>query len=98
MPVNVAYNPDAPHLGGVEQKLFPGTSIEQLDGLVDLLSHYGAYSGQKNDISKLVKEAEGAGGGAEQPAASEEEEGEQANNERPGLRAALRSRGRRGQN
>ena len=57
MPVNITYNPDDPHLGGVEQLLFPGTSIEQLDGVVDLLAHYGEYMSQKNDIAELVKQA-----------------------------------------
>ena len=57
MPVNVIYKPDQEHLGGVEQSLFPGTSVEQLDGLVDLLVHYSEFMSQKNDIGKLVREA-----------------------------------------
>jgi hypothetical protein len=55
MPVNITYNPADPHLGGVAQKIFPGTSIEQLDGVVDLLTHFGEYLSQKSRIADMVQ-------------------------------------------
>lgn len=57
MPENVKYKPQDPvHLGGVSQELFPGTSIEQVDGLVDLLMNFDVYAKDKLDITSLVKE------------------------------------------
>ncbi|HEY6564070.1 MAG TPA: hypothetical protein VIY86_06210, partial [Pirellulaceae bacterium] len=44
MPVNVPYDPTAEHLGGVAQDIYPGTSIEQLDALVDLLMNYSVFT------------------------------------------------------
>jgi hypothetical protein len=57
MPVNIPYDPNAPNLGGVSQELFHGTSIEQLDGVVDLLMNYNVYTRLRSPISPLVKEA-----------------------------------------
>jgi hypothetical protein len=57
MPTNIPYDPDAPHLGGVSQDLFHGTSIDQLDGLVDLLMNFDQYAKQRSLISPLVQEA-----------------------------------------
>ncbi len=71
MPVNIPFNPNAPHLGGVAQELYPGTSVQQLDGLVDLLMNFPEYSSTQNDVSALVNQPppaategnEGAAGG-----------------------------------
>jgi hypothetical protein len=72
MPVNIPYKPDLPHLGGVSQELFPGTSVEQLDGLVDFLMNYDVYTRDKVSIAPLVKPApaavDGAQGGEGAPA------------------------------
>ena len=57
MPVNVPYKPGAPHLGGVAQDLFPGTSIQQLDGLVDLLMNFDVYAKRQTSIAAMVKAA-----------------------------------------
>jgi hypothetical protein len=56
MPVNIPFDPNSPHLGGVDQAIYPGTSIQQLDALVDLLMNYPTYTSQQNDIGELVKE------------------------------------------
>jgi cytochrome c551/c552 len=55
MPVNIPFAPDTPHLGGIRQDLFPGTSLEQLDALVDLLMNYGEFAKQQNRIAPLVE-------------------------------------------
>lgn len=55
MPINIPFNADAPHLGGVDQeKYYRGTSIEQLDALVDLLMNFDLYSRGKTRIADLV--------------------------------------------
>jgi len=56
MPVNIPYDPHAPNLGGVNQSLFPGTSVQQLDGLVDLLMNFDEYAERQTTIRSLVKE------------------------------------------
>ncbi len=55
MPVNIIYKPDAEHLGGVSQTLFPGTSLQQLQGLVDLLMNFDVYARSQTSITPLVK-------------------------------------------
>ena len=62
MPVNVLYDPDSETLGGVPQDLYPGTSVEQVDALVDLLMNYSQYSGSQHSVKSLV------GSGAAAPA------------------------------
>jgi hypothetical protein len=57
MPVNIPYDPDAPNLGGVSQDLYHGTSIEQVDGLVDLLMNYDQYARESKKIADLVQPA-----------------------------------------
>ncbi|MDG2382912.1 MAG: hypothetical protein P8N76_14680 [Pirellulaceae bacterium] len=57
MPVNIQFNSELPHLGGVSQKLFHGTSIEQLNAVVDLLMNYPLYSKERAPIAELVKPA-----------------------------------------
>ena len=55
MPVNVPYDPDAPNLGGVAQDLYHGTSIDQVDALVDLLMNFDEYAKQRSSIATLVE-------------------------------------------
>ena len=57
MPVNIKYNPDLPHEGGVKQDLYHGTSTEQLEALVDLLMNYDRYASQHSLITPLVEKA-----------------------------------------
>ena len=66
MPVNIPFDPNSSHLGGVDQGIFPGTSIQQVDALVDLLMNYPTFTSNKNDISDLVRQ-----GAAAAPAASD---------------------------
>ena len=47
MPIIVPYQPAAPQSGGVDQSLYPGTSVQQLDALVDLLMNFDAYTRQR---------------------------------------------------
>jgi len=56
MPVNIPYVPEGPHYGGVSQSLFPGTSFQQLDGLVDLLMNFDEYTKRQTSVKSLVKE------------------------------------------
>lgn len=60
MPVNIIYKPDAEHLGGVAQKLFQGTSLEQLRGLVDLLMNFDVYAQRNTSITPQVEAATAA--------------------------------------
>jgi hypothetical protein len=57
MPIIIPYQPDAPRLGGVDQSLYPGTSIQQLDALVDLLMNFDAYTRQRAPVAPLVEAA-----------------------------------------
>lgn len=54
MPVNIPYNSADPHLGGVSQELFPGTSVDQLDGLVDLLMNFDYYIQRQTSVKDRV--------------------------------------------
>jgi cytochrome c2 len=56
MPVNIPYNPAPPLFGGVSQDLFPGPSVAQLDGLVDLLMNFDEYALRHTSVKGLVKE------------------------------------------
>ena len=57
MPVNIKYDPaDKVNLGGVAQDIYHGTSLEQLDALVDLLMNYDNYAKQQKAIAPLVKD------------------------------------------
>ena len=77
MPINIPYDPESETLGGVAQDLYPGTSIDQIDGLVDLLMNFSTHVEGKYDFGELVKQAASAGGasggGAAAPAAAAEE-------------------------
>ena len=56
MPVNIPYDPAAALLGStVSQDLYHGTSLEQLDALVDLLMNYDQYAKQQSRVAPLVK-------------------------------------------
>ena len=57
MPTNIPYKPDADHMGGVAQTLFRGTSIEQVDGLVDLIMNFDRFAKRQTSITPLVEQA-----------------------------------------
>ncbi len=57
MPINIPYDAEAEHLGGVKQELYHGTSVQQLDGLVDLLMNFNRYTAGRSAIAPLVKPA-----------------------------------------
>lgn len=66
MPINIPYDPAAPFLGAAaSQDLYHGTSLEQLDALVDLLLNYDQYARQQARVAPLVEQqksgAEAAG-------------------------------------
>ena len=69
MPVNVPYDATKEHLGGVKQDLYHGTSVEQVDALVDLLMNFDVYAKQRSLIAPLVKPPPAEG--AETPAAGD---------------------------
>ena len=52
MPVNIPYAAEPPHFGGVDQALFPGTSVYQLDGLVDLLMNFDEYTRRQTSVNE----------------------------------------------
>ena len=56
MPVNIPYKASEPHMGGVSQELFAGNSIQQLDGVVDLLMNFDRYATDHRKIKELVNE------------------------------------------
>jgi hypothetical protein len=62
--VNVPYLPGVPNLGGIDQSLYHGTSVEQVEALVDLLMNFDQYSKSRHPITPLVK-------GAPEPATQE---------------------------
>ncbi len=55
MPVNIPYQPESPHLGGISQDLFQGSSIQQVEGLVDLLMNFDIYTQRQTSIGLMVK-------------------------------------------
>lgn len=61
MPVNIPFDPTPPNFGGVAQALFPGPSISQLDGVVDLLMNYDEYTRRQTSVKGLVKEPAAGG-------------------------------------
>jgi hypothetical protein len=58
MPENVPYDPADPNLGGLKEgkSLFHGTSIEQVDALVDLLMNYDEFTKRRSSVTDLVKQ------------------------------------------
>jgi cytochrome c2 len=61
MPVNIPFAPTPPNFGGVAQDLFPGPSISQLDGVVDLLMNFDEYTRRQTSVKGLVKEPAAGG-------------------------------------
>jgi cytochrome c2 len=61
MPVNIPFDPKPPNFGGVAQELFPGPSISQLDGVVDLLMNFDEYTRRQTSVKGLVKEPAAGG-------------------------------------
>jgi hypothetical protein len=57
MPVNIPYDPDKEHQGGIDQNLYHGNSTEQLDGLVDLLTNFDTYAKGRSLVTPLVQAA-----------------------------------------
>lgn len=57
MPVNIPYKADADHLGGIAQTLFAGTSIQQVEGLVDLLMNFDRYAKSQTEVTPMVEAA-----------------------------------------
>ncbi len=60
MPVNIPYDSAKEHMGGVDQKLYHGTSVEQLEATVDLLLNFDEYAKRHSRITPLVKAAASA--------------------------------------
>jgi hypothetical protein len=56
MPVNIPYDPNPPTHGGVAQTLFPGSSLMQLDGVVNLLMNFDEYAKRQTSVKGLVRE------------------------------------------
>ena len=86
MPKNIVYNPDEPNLGGVSQELYHGAAPEQLQGVVDLLLNFDAYSRRNTSVTPLVQEAnppaaEGAPDAAGGEAAGDQADAESTNEE-----------------
>jgi hypothetical protein len=52
MPVNIPYEPPVASL----QQLFPGTSSQQLDGVVELLMNFDEYARRQTNVKALVRE------------------------------------------
>jgi len=67
MPVNIPFE------GGISQELFHGTSVEQLDGLVDLLMNFDVYTRRQSSVGSLVEAtaAEAATGNGEEEESEE---------------------------
>ena len=57
MPMNIPYDANLDHLGGVDQKLYHGTSVEQFEATVDLLLNFDEYAKSHNLVTPLVKAA-----------------------------------------
>jgi cytochrome c551/c552 len=71
MPVNIPYDPNSQTLGGVAQALFPGTSLMQLDGVVNLLMNFDEYTRRQTSVKGLVREPTAPAAGTP-PAASDQ--------------------------
>ena len=59
------FAPDKP----VDQSLFPGKSIDQVEGIVDFLMNYDTYMTDRTSIKPMVKPAAPATDAAATPAA-----------------------------
>jgi hypothetical protein len=57
MPVNIPYDPaDTKNFGGISQDLYHGTSLDQVDALVDLLMNYDNFAKDKTLVAPLVQQ------------------------------------------
>jgi hypothetical protein len=83
MPVNVPYDANSETLGGVAQDLYPGTSIDQVDGLVDLLMNYARYATSKHSITDLVEGGGANGSETNEPETEDSSAREDGTEERP---------------
>ena len=54
MPVNIKYVGSAPNKGGVSQDLYHGTSVDQVDALVDLLMNFDQFARDNTSIKALA--------------------------------------------
>ena len=86
MPENIPYKPeDLDFQGGVTQQLYHGTSVEQVDALVDLLMNYDKYSQRRASIRPLVEAAAAAkqneSANPVDPPAESDESGEETSTE-----------------
>jgi cytochrome c551/c552 len=71
MPVNIKYDANDPEfLGGVDQLLYRGTSVEQVDALVDLLMNYPRFTQSRAAVSQWIKESLQTTPAATQPSAA----------------------------
>jgi cbb3-type cytochrome oxidase cytochrome c subunit len=68
MPENVKYVANAPNKGGISQELYHGTSVEQVEALVDLLMNYDEFARENTSIKALVPATPPAAAGATGPA------------------------------
>jgi hypothetical protein len=59
MPVNIRFAENEPNLGGVDQALYSGTSVEQLGALVELLMNYDSFTSRQISIRDQVPPAAG---------------------------------------
>jgi hypothetical protein len=55
MPVNIPFKAEPPLFGGVSQELFPGTSLDQLSGVVNLLMNFDRFALVHTSIRPFVK-------------------------------------------
>jgi hypothetical protein len=60
MPINIPYDPDLEHMGGIPQEFYHGSSTEQVRVLTDLLMNYDKYAKDKTQIGPLVRAAKEA--------------------------------------
>jgi cytochrome c551/c552 len=57
MPKNIPYHSTDPSQDGVSETLYPGNSIEQLTGLVNLLMNFDVYTKSQTSVAPLVQAA-----------------------------------------
>jgi hypothetical protein len=69
MPVIVPFLPGAEHEGGVAQSLYHGTSVEQLDAVVDLLLNFDTFAGGRSGVAGAAAEASAAASPPTEPPA-----------------------------
>jgi hypothetical protein len=62
MPENIKYAPEPPFYGGISQDLYHGTSIEQIDAVVDLLMNFDSYASYRSPVTPLIRAVPAASG------------------------------------